>query len=312
VALPDEAFGSGKKPDSPIDIYVADFHHNISLERNVYRVENLQLQIDKLFDSGLVSSRFTVAIDCTIDFIRSEDIRKFLEHNKSRITKGEMNVVLYRSAQKFDMLGMDNYYGGFTVTINDGKSYEAFNQRMDDSEDQVKGLAMQGMSHLSQTATKHSDRYRQALMDSTRLLYSSLPPGCIFSPGSTSPMQISKVEDPHSVFLDIKFPVVQDNKKATQISKAFSRKIFEYAAANGLPLTGRASFGFPTTNYTVIGGSKVRLNPGLEGPNVTKKYADFFALVHNALLNAQTDSQNKGLTQSDLETKLVQAMESVI
>ena len=312
VALPDEAFGSGKKPDSPIDIYVADFHHNISLERNVYRTEDLQLQVDKLFDSGLVSSRFTVAIDCTIDFIRSEDIRKFLEHNEKRIKDGDMNVVLYRSAQKFDMLGLDNYYGGFTVTINNGESYDDFNQRMDDAEDQVSGLAMQGMSHLSQTATTHSDRYRQALMDSTRLLYNSLPPQCIFAPNSTSPMQISKVEDPHSVFLDIKFPAVQDDSKATLISKAFSKQIFAYAAANGLPLTGRASFGFPTTNYTVIGGSKVRLNPGLEGPQVTKAYADFFALVHNALIKAQNVAQATGLSQDDLETKLVEAMNAVL
>jgi hypothetical protein len=312
VPLPKEAFGGDKKPDAPIDIYVADFHHNISLERNVYRTEDLQLQVDKLFDSGLVSDKFTVAIDCTIDFIQSEDVRTFLEHNEQRIKSGKMNVVLYRSAQKFDMMGLDNYYGGFTVTINDGKSYDAFNARMDLEEDQVSGLAMQGMSHIAQNMTTHLDTYRAGLMESTRLLYNSLPPECIYAPNSTAPMQISKIEDPRSVFLDIKFPVVQDEAQARKISKAFSTKIFAYATANGLPLTGRASFGFPTTNYTVIGGSKVRLNPGLEGPQVTKQYANFFTLVHNALVKAQQDAKRDGLDQPALEAKLVEAVNSVI
>ncbi|MGH8735294.1 MAG: hypothetical protein ACREVB_16540, partial [Burkholderiales bacterium] len=167
-------FEGGAKPSAPVDIFICDFHHNISVERGEYKVEKVTHQVDELFDAGLVAQQFTVAIDCTVDFLRSADVQDFLLHNKDRIDRGELNVVLYRSAQKFDMLGMDNYYGGYTITINNGRAYKQFMDRMGEQDDKVKGLAHQGMAHLAQFGTQAQDDYRQALMRNTRLLYDKL------------------------------------------------------------------------------------------------------------------------------------------
>jgi Domain of unknown function (DUF4157) len=311
VALSDDAFEGGKKPKAPVDIYVADFHHNISLNRNVYRTEDLQHQVNELFNAGLVADKFTVAIDCTIDFIDSEDIRDFLKQNEARIKGGQMNVVLYRSAQKFDMLGLDNYYGGFTISINNSEKYDAFNQRMSAKEDQASGISAQGMAHLAGNAGEHLDKYRAALMESTMRVYKALPPECIYAEGSESPMQISKIEDPRSVFLDIKFPPIKTPAIANDVGTAISDKIFAYAASQGLALTARASFGFATSNFTKIGGTKVRLNPGLEGPEAMAKYARFFTMVQQVMVVAQQKGRTQNMSGVELEKAMLLALQSL-
>ncbi|HEY9623838.1 MAG TPA: hypothetical protein V6C78_25995 [Crinalium sp.] len=282
----DSATIQGKKP---LDMYICDFHHNIALDRSHYQIENLQHHVDELYRNGLVADKFTVAIDCTIDFVTSTDVQAFLENNKDRIASGKLNVVLFRSAQKFDMFGMDNYYGGFSVSVNKHAAFADFNTRMATPEDQLKGPSLQGLSHIGVNASENTDKYRNALMANTKRFYDALPPGLIWSPDSTSAMQVAKTDDPNAVFLDIKFP---DNVEA---STAFMDRLKAFAAKEGLPLTGRASFGFATTNLNLIHGEKTRLTPGLEGPEVQDRYIDFFTAVYQRANDAVKTATEQGL-----------------
>ena len=302
-ALTDQAFENGKKPAGPIDVFICDFHHNISVERSEYKVENLEHQVEELFKNGLVADKFTVAIDCTVDYIRSEDIKKFLEKHKNRITDGKMNVVLYRSAQKFDMLGMDNYYGGYTVTINDGKSYQAFNDRINKKEDQATGLSHQGMAHLVKFGSKHQDDYRTAIMENTKKLYDGLPARC--RGDEKSPLMIAKTEDPRNAFLDIQFPgrselfaVGNTMPGKGPILEGFYVHFIKWAQGQNLAFTTRPSFGFSTTNFTLIAGSKVRLNPGLESEEALNKYIGYFTKV----LQLLEDSEQAALAKQPKDT----------
>jgi Domain of unknown function (DUF4157) len=283
--LSDSAYENGKKPKGAIDIYICDFHHNISVERSEYRLEDITHQVDELFDKGWVADKFTVAIDCTVDFIRSDDVRKFLEHNKNRITGGDLNVVLYRSAQKFDMLGMDNYYGGYTVTINNGESYKSFNKRINQAEDQVSGLSHQGLAHLAKFGAEHQDAYREAIMSNTKKLYDSLSQ----CQKPTSPLYIAMTNDPRNVFLDIQFP----GRSEDFAMGTFYLHFTKWAQAQGLAFTTRPSFGFATTNFTTIAGSKVRLNPGLESEDAIQKYVRYFNQ-----LQALLDGTDKGASDA--------------
>lgn len=302
--LQDESFVEGKKPKGPIDIFICDFHHNISVERSEYQVENITHQVDELYAKGLVADKFTVAIDCTVDFIRSDDIRGFLEKHKARITSGKMNVVLYRSAQKFDMLGMDNYYGGYTVTINDGTSWEAFNARIGRKGDDAEGLSHQGMAHLATYGSEHLDAYRKALMDNTKKLYEALPAGCRTNPNAS--LYIAKTEDPRNVFLDIQFPGRTEGFATGDFYMDFVR----WAQTEKLGLTTRPSFGFATTNFTTIMGSKVRLNPGLESGDSIAKYVAYFTRIFQLLTDtdayAFVDRPRTSYTAEELGAKLDQ------
>lgn len=298
----DPASIKGKKP---LDLYVCDFHHNISLDRNHYQSENLQHHVDELYRNNLVANKFTVAIDCTIDFVNSPDVQAFLEHNKARIAAGQLNVVLFRSAQKFDMFGMDNYYGGFSVNINNHTDFAAFNTRMELPEDQLKGISLQGLSHIGVSASPDMDEYRSALMANTKRFYNALPPGLIWSPSSTSVMQVAKTDDPNAVFLDIKFP---GNAAATD---AFMSRLRAFVEEKGLPLTGRASFGFATTNLNLIHSEKTRLTPGLEGPEIQDRYIAFLEAVYNCANEAAQLGVKQGKQGAELNSFIAEQIKTM-
>lgn len=278
-------------PFKPLHLFIADFHHNISIERNDYKVENLIEQVGRLYAKELVAPRFTVAIDCTIDLIRSTDVQAFLEAFAGKIADGTLNVVLFRSAQKFDMLGMDNFYGGYTVSLNDGVNWAAFNTAMNDPDDQLEGANRQGLTHLMKYAAASLDAYRLAAMANTKALYDALPASARHGgPDPMGHMVFSRIEDPRCAFLDIKFPGAGDNEAELKaVAAKIQEKIVKFADAKKLPLTSRASFGFPTTNLTLISGSKVRLNPGLDAPEAMTAYAAFFKKIHEQLLAKPLD-----------------------
>ncbi|GAB4226288.1 MAG: hypothetical protein Tsb0021_02210 [Chlamydiales bacterium] len=140
--------------DKPFDIYFSEFDHNISLDLNEYVSYPLWNHVIYLIENGYAAESFTVAIDITMDDGNSDKISKFLKHPKIAhwIKEGRLNVAFYRSCQKFDMLGMDNYYGGLSYTINDAVHFEKFNSRMTHPQDQLKGLSYQGITFLQKHA----------------------------------------------------------------------------------------------------------------------------------------------------------------
>lgn len=103
-----------------IDLFMCEFHHNISLERTEYHKEDITKQILAMHKNDLLSKKCTVLIDATIDLEQSSDMQEIFSNPeiKKLIADGELNVVFMRTAQKFDMLGLDNYYGGITVFVD--------------------------------------------------------------------------------------------------------------------------------------------------------------------------------------------------
>jgi hypothetical protein len=271
----------GKK----IDFYVCEFEHNISLTRQSYQVEKITEHVNSLFEEDLVGDKLTVAIDTTLELENSSLVYQFLTdpNIKKRIQEGKLNVILTRSAQKFDMLGLDNYSGGIATIINNGQSFEQFNQRMMDPNDQLKGLSYQGLAHTL-TNGKALDRYRKALMDNTLRLYQKLPKEAIYHPETSNPMQISALNTDKPVFLDIKFP----NHPKT--AWAFASALYRFTRNNNILLTQRPSFGFANSNFTIINNQKFRLNPGLEDEQTLNQYAQFFQDIQNILQKSSSDA----------------------
>lgn len=274
-------------PVEPIDLFVCEFHHNIMAEKQIYRPEDVLGQLKTMLDKGLMADKFTVVIDTTIDLEQSGDARNFLadEQIKTLILQGRLNVIFLRSAQKFDMFGMDNYYGGVTMTLNAATSFSHFNARMDLPEDQLQGISYQGLAHLHKYSGNSLEEYRQEIMKNTRRLYRKLPREAIYHKGTTNPMQISKIKDDRLFFLDIKFP---DHPKTGQLFKDF---LLNFAKAEKLPFTIRSSFGFINTNFTVIEGNKFRLSLGLDGKESLKSYTYFFKVFQDNLIKALEEAE---------------------
>lgn len=274
----DEINAKAGKPIPKFDLFVCEFHHNMSLTSQHYRPENILAQVKTLYEQGRVADQFTVMIDTTIDLEKSPDVQAFLadETIKSLIKEGKLNIVLLRSAQKFDMLGMDNYYGGITATINSHHSFEQFNKRMNAKEDQLRGLSYQGLAHLQKYGGSSLDAYRSALMRNAQTLYAKLPEAAIYKKGIKNPMQFGRIEDKRLLYIDISFP------HYPELVDACEQRLLKFVADEKLPFTKRSSFGFETTNFTIIDG-KLRLHPGLEDEKTIDRYAAFFNAIQQRI-----------------------------
>lgn len=287
-------------PAGPFDVFVCEMHHNISLTRQTYSVEKIAQQVKMMNKAGLLANKFTLVIDSTIDVEKSSDIKALLNDPdiKKMIENKKLNVVITRSAQKFDMLGIDNYYGGVAITVNNPKAFKAFNQRMNHKDDQLEGLNYQGLAHLESQCGDLIDQYKTEIMQNTQRLYKLLPKHTIYSENNENPIQVSKIKDKKVVFLDIKFG--DYNKTCAEFKKQF----LLFAEEEKLPFTTRASFGFSNTNFTVISGHKFRLNPGLDSAETLDRYAGFFHSFQECIdLSLQEIEENKNTLREQAEQK---------
>lgn len=292
-------------PKEPLDVYICEIHHNISPDRSSYTKENVLDQIKALYAMNLAAPQLTVVIDCTIDLEESDDIRTLLSDKaiQGLIDVGRLNISLLRSAQKFDMLGMDNYYGGISTSINNEIYFSSFDARMDLPYDQLRGLSYQGLAHLQAHSKGSLDKYRLLLMQNTHTLYDMMPREAIFQEGKEMPMQISKMQDERSVFLDIKFP------RYNHTGSIAMGKLQAFVESKKLPFTSRASFGFATTNFSSVDGLTYRINPGLDDEKTLQLYAAFFNTVQKIITDCM--DENKGLDKRELDELIAKRIETI-
>lgn len=253
----------------PLDVFICEFHHNTQLEKHEYSPIKVREQIKEIITQNK-GHPVTIVIDNTIGLEHSEELRTLLadvDIQKS-IQGGKLNLVLLRSAQKYDMLGQDNYYGGITTTFNAPESFAAFNTRMDDPADQLVGFNYQGLAHIHTHAQAEVDAYRSALAQNTDLLYKQLlAKGVTVGETEEYDIQIAKRNDQNIPFIHIR--------------GATTESLFEFAQEKGLALTDRASFGFSNANITAFDDG-LRLNLGLEDEHAIEQYAQFIADAQKA------------------------------
>jgi len=259
-----------KTPQAPFDLIIGEYHHNVSAGRRFYRKENLLNQIKTLSGKGMLSDQCVVLIDTTIQIEHSDDLKLLLNDDtiKALISNGKLSLVLLRSAQKFDMLGLDNYYGGIVTTVNEPAFFARFNQRMQDPLDQLKGLNYQGLTHLQKYAGREIDQFRQAIMDNTWNLFNQLPSQMVARTGNNNPIQVSRIEEKGQILLDLKFTL-------PNLKKLFFMALRNYTEANQLVCVMRPSFSFIYTTYIQVGPCKSRMTPGLEGIKEMELYGRF-------------------------------------
>lgn len=296
-----ESLDFDKPPNRKIDLFVCEFHHNISVDRTEYHEEDITNQILAMHERGFLADKCTVMIDTTIDLEQSPSMKKLLSNPEimQLIKEGNLNLCFVRSAQKFDMLGMDNYYGGVVATVNNGIDYSVFDERMEDPDDQLGGLSYQGMAHLQTHSGDTPDQYRQAIMQNTALFYKNLPSEMKGKIGN--PVQISTMNDDRLVFLDIK-----TEHPHPQFVRYVSLAITELGKKAGLPITVRASFGFAMTNLIGITHSGTRITPGLEKEEDIIAHAKVFQKIQDMMNIGLKESE--GLPEEEAQMKVLFAV----
>ena len=163
-----------------IDMYVAEFYHNIDIDLNHTRYQKGRVikDIRDIFDKKPKTDKLTVAIDATIDFAKSDDIKELLNAFKDEISSGKLNIVIFRSGQKFDMLGLDNYFGSPFYLVNNGEpKWEKFNKIKTSKVFQTDPLSQQFFSWMYETGPNLIDKYKGQIFSNTRSILNTVPPG---------------------------------------------------------------------------------------------------------------------------------------
>lgn len=251
-----------------VDLYVGEFNHNINIDPTLqrYRPGDIQGEVDALLKAKPDTKHMTVAVDCTIDFIHSDKAKALLTHFSKEIKDGKLNFVFFRSGQKFDMLGMDNYYGGTFFMVNNGAAHwKPFDDLLTHDAFKTDPLSIQWFCLVNKYAPQATDAYRRQIFTNTRQVLDRVPE--ILLPGGNPHVRVNKVDaamDP--CFIDIK--VSKNWMSDDEIEVLFHHTFASHKAKSHT----RSSFGFYHPNLLAIkdteGRMSIRVNPGLDPAEV--------------------------------------------
>lgn len=265
-----------ENPDiNKVDLYVAEFYHNIDIDphHTNYQKGTVIQDIKNIFARKPDTDRLTVAIDATIDFTQSENIKELLETFKQEITEGKLNIVVFRSGQKFDMLGLDNYYGSLYYMVNNGDDkWSEFNKIKTEEAFHTDKLSQQFFSWMAEAGSESVEQYKKQVFDNARTILDLVPTA--LQPEEGKEVCVCHFEeDVKTSFIDIKIDLADDLQK-DELRRWTQQRFMELFIAENKLVYQRGSFGFAHANITWI-DPKMRINPGLNSEE-NKLYQQFF------------------------------------
>jgi hypothetical protein len=274
-----------KNPNAPpIDLYVAQFNPNVNTNRSLteYTLEDVGANIKYLLDNNRAAKHLTVAIDTTIEKSPSENVKKILEQYKDEIKDGKINFVIFNSGQKFDMLGMDNYYGCPFYTVNNGgPEWKSFDSLFTQPVHKVDQLSTQWFTLSNKYAASSLAQYKNLIFKNTRYILDHIPKA--LQPNNT-PNQTVKVNRANKnidvCFIDLKV----QGKNYVDRSFKFMEFFYEKMHRAGIKAFSRQSFGFYHPCLLVfdlpaeLKSGTTRLTPGIN-PEENEAIIDFFSSI---------------------------------
>lgn len=255
-----------------VDLYVGEFNHNIDIhmKHHHYSQGAVCEDIKQILEQKKDTEHLTVAIDVTVDLVNSPDVQALLEDEtlSKEIQSGRLNVVFFRSGQKFDMLGFDNYYGAPFWMVNNGKEqWKGFDRLMTSPAHKTDSLSMQWLCLVNKYAPQSLDDYRNRIFANARNILDRVPEDFTLGGKYAEVVRISTVDNamqPNFIDLKILHPKCGPigSKMKTQLAKRFKDA--------GVKIHQRGSFGFYHVNWNTIaafhddaGPRNIRINPGL-------------------------------------------------
>lgn len=263
-----------------VDLYVREFNENVSvhLSHSHYVPADMIAEIDALLKAKPDTKELTIAVDSTIDYVNSPRAQAVLEHYATQIQEGKLNFVFFRSGQKFDMLGMDNYYGSpfymvnNSLTHNGDEKWGAFNDLMHSPVHKTDPLSMQWFCLANKYALSSMDEYRKRIFRNHRILLNRIKnelPELLPQSGQHQEISVSTA-DPKmdSAFIALKVFSKQPGKMIELLEKLYHQEFLN----KGALAYERGSFGFYMPNLNLLaawedkgkGQRIVRFNLGLD------------------------------------------------
>jgi hypothetical protein len=231
-----------------------------------YRAEKIEAQLEKCL-SLRKGKPLTVALDCTIDFIHSSRVLHLARQFQQEIKDGILNLIGYRSGNKFDLLGMDNYCGApfFMIHKPDAK-WAAFDALLKDPVLQTDPLSLNWFCLVYRYAGPQLDLYRKQIFENTRAVLDHLPATLLHRTGD---YQVFPVErDADAAFIDIK---TTGSLHVIRACICVAGTLYTRSMEGGYPIFNRPSLGFYHPNFIMLFGkdhTTLRLTLGLDPAQV--------------------------------------------
>ncbi len=274
---------NGKK----LDVFVGQFHDNISMNLHAYHPQNLQEQVDAILKSGLASDRFTIAVDTTIGRQDAPELRALIASLSSRIESGKINLLVFRSGLKFDLAGMDNSSVALVTTYNNKDGYwTKFNESIA-SPHAMQGTDFQLHTHIQKHSADAINEYRSAIARQHRGMMRLLPASMITSPETglaPGAVQVLSNDDPDMVFMDLR-PSPELSAVGGHAGD-IARSIAQVATRLGMDMISRPSFGHAHTTIAPIDATRHRVTLGLEDAATMQMLSDVFSAANDVGLQA--------------------------
>lgn len=265
-----------------VDVFTAEFYHNINPDVHDmrYQRENLQQDIKEILHRKPSTDALTVVVDSTLDLTKSEDHKELFHEFEEEIREGRINFVMIRSGQKYDMLGLDNYFGAPFYIVNNGDpKWADVNAIKTQKAHQTDGLSNQYFRWMAASNPKIMDDYKKRIFKNTRKILNAVPPG--LKPQRGREVVISKMDTGVSTpFFEIAANL-EDKSAGFELMMWMHNKFTDIFVSKGKLVYARGSFGFAHPNFTMI-GNKIRINPGLD-PSDLPLYKEFFVALEKKL-----------------------------
>ena len=206
------------------------------------------------------------------------DIQNLLTEFAEQIKAGKLNIVVFRSGQKFDMLGLDNYYGApFYIINNKDPKWSSFEKLKTDPAFHTDSLSLEYFSLVASCIPDNIDRYKKIIFDNTKAILEQVPQD--LKPAEGNPVCVCSFDpDVKTPFIDIKIGFEEDGTlddiRNEELSLWVQQRFTQIFMDEKKLVYRRGSFGFPHPNITWI-SPKMRINPGID-PDEIRLYRQFF------------------------------------
>lgn len=254
-----------------VDLYLGGFNHNVRLlsTHNEYRSGEVIKEVEALLQAKSDTHHLTVALDLTIDFIQSPKVKAVLKHFSDDIEAGTLNFVFLRSGQKYELFGMDHFYGSPWFMINNGaKHWKSFNVLTTNEAFQTDPISAQWFCLANKYALRELDDYRKAIFDNAKIILKHVPENLL--PGNNEKIKVCRVaKGMEPAFLDIK---CFGDQSAGCIHK-LERLLYQLFTEKNLKIHSRGGYGYfnPNINLFLEGLERgkgiryatMRLHPGI-------------------------------------------------
>lgn len=259
------------------DLLISQFHPVLQRIPHIseYSVENIAGTLRKALGPRR-DHPLTLALDDTIDFIRSPNVYNLLSEFQQEIEEGKLNVICIHSP-KFDLFGMDNYTGApfFMIHSQDPK-WDAFDLLISDPVLLTDHLSANWFCLAYKFAAQEEELYRKQIFDHTRSLLAKTPSRLFEQnrPYRIIPFQNEALPS----FIDIRINGPFHKWRAAIL---IGWSIFTHSMEEKIPIFTRLSLGFYHPNFTVIFGEEdttLRLTLGIDPREI-----DLFAKCFNSI-----------------------------